>query len=94
MSTCRVRFRWLPTAREKVKKSLFFAETIVLDAVALKNFIDYGTHVLPVPKEIDDELYKVASGYFDEQAAGDPYFAKVIASERAFKALCDLQNIQ
>ena len=73
---------------------LFFAETIVLDAVALEKFIDYGTHVLPVPKEIDDELYRVASEYFDEQAAKDPYFAKVIESERAFKALCDLQNIQ
>jgi TRAP-type mannitol/chloroaromatic compound transport system substrate-binding protein/TRAP-type mannitol/chloroaromatic compound transport system permease small subunit len=47
---------------------LFFGETIVLDYEALQNFQDYGTKVLQVPKEIDDKLKEVASGYYDELA--------------------------
>jgi TRAP-type mannitol/chloroaromatic compound transport system substrate-binding protein len=73
---------------------LFFAETIVMDYEALQNFQDYGTNVLQVPKDIDDKLKEVAWGYFDELSAEDPLFAEVIESQRAFKALCELQNIQ
>jgi len=73
---------------------LFFGETIVLDAEALKKFKEYGNEVLSVPKEIDEELYKVATEYYDDQAAKDPFFKKVLESQRAFKALCEEQNIR
>jgi len=72
----------------------FFAETIVLDAEALDKFTDYGNQVLQVPKEIDEELMKVAAKWLDEKSAADPFFAEVLESQRAFKALCELQNIQ
>jgi len=73
---------------------LFFAETIVKDAEALVAFEAYGCKVLPVPEVVDDELKRVAAQFFDEEAAKDPFFAKVLASQRAYKAYCEAMNIQ
>lgn len=72
----------------------FFAESVVVDNEALQKFKTYGNKVLPVPKDIDAELSKVADQLADEMSAKDPYYKEVIQSQRAFKALCDLQNIQ
>lgn len=72
----------------------FFAETIVLDAIALDKMKAYGNIILSVPKDIDAELFKVASAYYDEQAATLPFFKEVMESQRKFKILADLQNIQ
>jgi len=80
------------TAEALVPK--FFAETIVKDAEALDKFKAYGTKILPVPKDIDDELLKVGTAWMEEQAAGDPFFKEVLDSQRKFKALADLQNIR
>ena len=80
------------TAEALVPK--FFAETIVKDAEALDKMKAYGTKILPVPKDIDDELIKVASAYYDEQAVKDPFFKEVLESQRKFKALADLQNVR
>jgi len=66
----------------------------VKDAEALDKMKAYGTKILPVPKEIDDELIKVANKYFDEQAAKDTFFKEVIDSQRKFKALADLQGVR
>lgn len=72
----------------------FFAETIVRDAEALDAFRDYGCEVLPVPEAVDEELKRVAAQFFDEEAAKDPFFAKVLESQRTYKAYCEDVNIQ
>ena len=72
----------------------FFAETIVADAAALDAFRDYGVTILSTPEDIEEELKRVAEQYFDEEAARDPFFAKVLESQRTFKAYCEEQNIQ
>jgi TRAP-type mannitol/chloroaromatic compound transport system substrate-binding protein len=82
----------LATAEALVPK--FFAETMVKDAEALDKMKAYGTKILPVPKEIDDELIKVANKYFDELSADDAFFKEVIDSQRKFKALADLQGVR
>jgi len=72
----------------------FFGETIVLDYQALEKFRNYGTKVLAVPKDIDDELLKQGNKYSDESAAKDPFYAEVLKSIRAYKDLCEQQNIR
>lgn len=71
-----------------------FAETIGLDGEALQKFIDYGTIVQKLPVDIDEELIRVATEYYDEEAAADPFYREILDSQRAFKHLCELQDIR
>ncbi|HUU62329.1 MAG TPA: TRAP transporter substrate-binding protein DctP [Dehalococcoidia bacterium] len=72
----------------------YYAETVVLDDEFLVNFIDYGVEVLLLPKSIEDEILKVAFAYYDEKCAEDPFYAEIVESMRAFKAICDKQDVR
>lgn len=72
----------------------FFAESVVLDAEALEKFKAYGNIILPVPKEIDEKLYKVAAEMYEKKTAVDPLFKEVHDSLMKFKAICELQGIR
>ena len=72
----------------------YFAESIVVDNEALQKMKAYGNKVLPIPKDIDEELGKIAVKYYDELAAKDALFKEVLESQRVFKALAQLQNVQ
>jgi TRAP-type mannitol/chloroaromatic compound transport system substrate-binding protein len=72
----------------------YFAEGVVADIEAIQNFKDYGCEVLPVPKEIDDELSRIAAPVYDKIAAEDPFYKKVLESQRAWKAACLEMGIQ
>ena len=72
----------------------WYSQNVVLDAEYIQKFVDYGTEVSPLPKDIEEELAEVAADYYDELAAGDAMFAKVLQSQREFKALCELQGIR
>jgi TRAP-type mannitol/chloroaromatic compound transport system substrate-binding protein len=65
----------------------FLTEAILGDGKAVQKYIDYGVKVGPVPKVIEDALAKEAKAYYDEQAAKDPFYARVINSYRAFGQL-------
>lgn len=67
---------------------------IAADSEAILKFIEYGNEVLPLPKDIEEELGKVAAEYYSEKAAGDALYREVIESRNAFKELCELQNIR
>lgn len=71
-----------------------FAERLSLEATYLQEFRDYGTKVLPLPEEIEQELLRVAADYYDEMAAKDPFYAEVIDSKRKFKEICESQGIR
>jgi len=72
----------------------YFAKGVVLDIEAIQNFKDYGCKVLPVPKEIDEELGRIAAPVYDKIAAEDPFYKKVMESQRAWKAACLEMGIQ
>ena len=72
----------------------WYSETIQLDAKALKSYMDYGTIVESLPKEINDEFIKTANQFFDEKAAEMPLYGEVLQSLREFKELCELQDIR
>jgi TRAP-type mannitol/chloroaromatic compound transport system substrate-binding protein len=51
---------------------------------------------LPLPDDIEQEIVRADREHFDKQAATvkDPYYKKVLESQRAFKALCDYYSIR
>ncbi len=65
----------------------FLTEAILGDGKAVQKYIDYGVKVAPVPKVIEDAIAAEAKKYYDEQAAKDPFYAKVVNSYRAFGQL-------
>jgi len=73
---------------------LYYSESVKLDQEALQKYINYGTVVTNLPKEIEDAFLKTATAFFDERAAKDPFYAEVIKSQRDWQALCNLQNIR
>jgi len=72
----------------------YISEQIALSVEALVHFKDYGTNVEPLPAEIDEEFMRLAAEYYDEQGAKDPFYAKVIASQREWKEICEEMGIQ
>jgi len=73
---------------------LWYAEQLVLNDGALQQYIDYGTMVAPLPAEIDEEFVATAEEFYDGKAGADPFFKEVLDSQRAFKALCELQDVR
>lgn len=71
-----------------------FGEQVLLDQVALAKYIDYGTIISKLPKEIEDEVIRLANEYYDEKAAADPLYSEVLKSQLEFKEICELQNIR
>ena len=71
----------------------YLSEQIYLSAEAMQKFIDYGTSVEQLPAEIDEEFMRLAAEYYDEQAT-DPFYAKVLASQREWKAVCELFGVE
>jgi TRAP-type mannitol/chloroaromatic compound transport system substrate-binding protein len=56
------------------------------DLEAIQFFKDYGTNIVTLPKEIEDEFIRQTTKYYDEElAVKDPLAAEVIASKRAFQ---------
>jgi len=56
------------------------------DLVAIQSYIDYGTNIVPIPKDIEDEVVRQATILYEELAADDPFFAEVFESIETFKA--------
>jgi len=72
----------------------YYIETVVMDDTYLQKFIDYGTKVELLPQSIADEFSSVASAYYTEKMAADPFYAEIVESMRAFKELCEKQDIR
>ena len=70
----------------------WYAWSLQADSTALQKFKDYGTIVETLPADIDAKLVEVAAAYFKEMSAGDAMFAKVMASQDAWKAMCEAQG--
>jgi len=70
----------------------WYAWSLQADNAALQKFKDYGVIVENIPADIDAKMIEVAGQYFAEMAAGDAMFAKVMASQDAWKAMCEGQG--
>ena len=72
----------------------YFAQGVVADIEAIQKMKDYGCTVAPVPADIDAEIIKVAGPVYDEIAKEDPFYKKVLESQRAWKAACMEMGVQ
>jgi TRAP-type mannitol/chloroaromatic compound transport system substrate-binding protein len=71
-----------------------YAEKIYSEVECRQKFIDYGTVIQPISKEIDDEFMREAAKFYEEKAAKDPFFAKVLKSQRDWQELCNFVGIK
>lgn len=70
--------------------------SVWLDGPALESFKKYGTKINYISPEVQQQMAKVANEFFDRKAAKDPFFAKVLKSQRewmkSYKVYRDLMN--
>jgi len=64
----------------------YLAQATEGDAKAIEFYKQYGVNIAPAPKDITDEMLKQAKIYYDAEAAKDPFYAKVLQSQRDFIA--------
>lgn len=72
----------------------FYSREIQAEAENIQKFIDYGCDVQPLPQAVEDEFLRLAEEYYNEKSAADPFFAKVVESQRAFQAKTDALGIR
>jgi TRAP-type mannitol/chloroaromatic compound transport system substrate-binding protein len=80
------------TAVRKVAVDFLAFQTARDDEAAVK-FIDHGVEVLPLPQSIAEAFLTEAMKFYDERAAGDPLFAEIVESMRAWKEIMIRQGI-
>jgi len=72
----------------------FYGVQTMADVAAIKKMRDYGTIFISLTEEVQREVERVATVYYDELAAKDPFIAEVLKSQREFaKAYRELQNL-
>jgi TRAP-type mannitol/chloroaromatic compound transport system substrate-binding protein len=54
------------------------------DTLGIKNLRDYGTEFVYVPEDVQTAIVAIANKKYDEIAAEDEFFAKVLESHRSF----------
>ena len=72
----------------------WYAEQLVLNDGALQRYVEYGTQVAPLPQAIEEEFLSTAESFYNSKAEGDPFFNEVLQSQRAFKELCEFQDVR
>ncbi|GAI90869.1 unnamed protein product, partial [marine sediment metagenome] len=55
-----------------------------LNPPALEFFRDYGVEIIVLSEEVQVEAKRLADEVYDETAAADPFFAKVLNSYREY----------
>jgi len=89
-----------PDLQEIVRKAVrpvllgYYIEGLLDDVKALEDIKDYGVVVQPIPEEVDKAFMEEAAKYFDEKAAGDPFYARVVDSQKEFKRLMELVGVR
>jgi TRAP-type mannitol/chloroaromatic compound transport system substrate-binding protein len=72
----------------------YTAESFTKDDVALVQYADYGTELLPVPTEVEAAYLEAAMAFYAKKAAADPLYKEIVDDHWAFKALCDRAGIK
>jgi TRAP-type mannitol/chloroaromatic compound transport system substrate-binding protein len=66
----------------------FFTEELIMDAVAIEEFKEYGTVVEKIPVEIEELMYEKAYEYYAEESAKDPEYEEIYNSTIDFAKMC------
>jgi TRAP-type mannitol/chloroaromatic compound transport system substrate-binding protein len=70
--------------------------SVWLDAPALEAFKKYGTKIHYLDPKVQKQIAEIADKFLDKKAADDPFFAKVLKSQRdwkkSYKAYSDLME--
>lgn len=67
----------------------YLDETIVADAAAIQDYIDYGVQVGPPPKEIEEAFIQASKEFYTDMTAADPFAARVYQSIQDFEKAYD-----
>jgi len=87
--------RWaeIPAEYQKIFQAVAWQQTIDYlsdivraDQEAVQFYLDYGVAVEPAPQPIVDALLEEAEKFYDENAAEDAFYARVLESARNFKS--------
>jgi len=71
----------------------FLAMQTALDDGATVKFKEFGVEVLPVPQIIEEAFLREAMKFYDERMAGDPFYAEIVESMRAWKEIMVRQEV-
>jgi TRAP-type mannitol/chloroaromatic compound transport system substrate-binding protein len=63
------------------------AQLVDQNAAAMQKFRDFGVEISKVPPDVERALAEAAKEFYDEQAAGDAFYAEVLQSQRDFQVL-------
>jgi len=72
----------------KVAPIRIYYQLVASDAEHTQKFIDYGNVVEFLSPEVEAEVERLAIEFYDEKSAGDPFYAEVVQSQRAYKNAC------
>ena len=59
--------------------------SVWLDAPALGEFKKYGTKIHYLDPKVQKQIAEIANKFLDKKAAKDPFFAKVLESQRSWQ---------
>lgn len=59
--------------------------SVWLDAPALEEFKNYGTKIHYLDPKVQKQIAQIANEFLDKKAAQDPFFAKVLKSQRSWQ---------
>ncbi len=76
-------------------EELFLFQGMMLDWEGLKNFMDYGVEVLPLPQSIADAFSAEAKLFYAERALEDPtgVFTELMDAQLEFMEICKWQGV-
>ena len=63
----------------------WLAEQVVIDAQVVAQYVDYGTIINPLPKEMVDTYIAEARDFYAERSAADPVAARILESKQQFQ---------
>jgi TRAP-type mannitol/chloroaromatic compound transport system substrate-binding protein len=72
----------------------YYANEVKNEGAYIQKFKDYGCIVEPLPAAIETAFMAEAQKYYDAKSAADPFYAKVVQSQREFKKITDSLNIR
>jgi len=72
----------------------YTAESYVKDDVALVQYYDYGTQVMPLPPAVETAYLDASKTFYDSKSAGDALYKEILDDHWAFKALCDRAGVK
>jgi len=72
----------------------YTADAFMKDDVALVEYLNYGTELLPIPAAVEEAFLEAAMDFYGAKAATDPLYKEILDSHWEFKAIMDRAGIK